>query len=298
MRWPEMQGWFINWNEHFGWDAILFCLKFKNMLDDNLQILVGLRVFQYLAVRGECFPAQNSSSKETEERRLKDLEQWHSKFATRMVSVEDKFKQQSIKNYFEAKQPPSGTTKRKRQSESNAVMAKKKRVPEEDLLTQMLKGKTVMRELLKVAHDVKGWTEWLIYDEQQSLDNNVALLITADVCAEGVRMYYETCVDRQNLQYWAMANDHDDVNLLVSSHENWSFWASQDRPKKVSWGEENAHPFVGLLKHLSDVKEPYLSHRFQNYGFHFGFERIVFILHHLRRHVHLAKVCLEWWKEL
>jgi hypothetical protein len=75
MHWPEMNGWFINWDQHFGWDAILYCVRYRHstthemMLPLLLQSVVALRVFQFLSTRGECFPAQHSISGE-ENRRI------------------------------------------------------------------------------------------------------------------------------------------------------------------------------------------------------------------------------------
>ncbi len=100
VQWKELSGYFLNWNEKFQWDLLFDIITFKLKPTKHLVIL---KIFSFLATRGESFPAQIyltcEVKKAQDEKRKKDLEQFQKNYLT--TYNKNNGIQTTLKRYFQ-----------------------------------------------------------------------------------------------------------------------------------------------------------------------------------------------------
>jgi len=283
MHWPEMNGWFINWDQHFGWDAILYCVRYRHpktnqmMLPSSLRSVVALRVFQFLATRGECFPAQHSISRE-DNRRIQ---------VERSNAIKARNSQRRLTTYFSPK-----TVK---------IPKKRKRV-------DVLQSSACMRSLLQKSRTLQPWFNLYVWDQVIRLRNQLEWVLTIDMVSLTNCVIRTSTCSKENigpcmLDYWAMEGKSSQLIVYcmdsVNQEEVWSLWKDDCRTSHLDC--EFMSSLFETLKKASEENRFQLSFiresDSKNFWTHVG-GRCMLIVHQYVRRPWLMQACDKWWKYL
>lgn len=282
MQWPELNGWFINWSEAFGWDAIWYVVNYNDKLPDDLAALVALRVFHFLAVRGECFPAQNSKSEEDIKREQQEREERERQWKRRYV--EDRYTQSSMTSYYKTTEPPNKKPK-----------PVKPPPPKQD----PLQSKTLMRKLVNISSNVPGWLDFCCTDKRWRLEHKTAVVITITQSAGCMTMniWPHVIEKHEDVFYHFYRQDANLVAYCVDTSYSkpvsvWSMYCSKTKPCEKT---EEPHVFQRLLTRLLAMNVPHFQKTNMTEKRCFGCaEHLMLILHSYQFYPQVAKECVRW----
>jgi len=229
VQWQTLDGWWINWCEPFNWDIIYGVLKTK-LGTDNAVPVVGFKIFSFLAVRGLCFPAQNSRLK-TE----RDVQIKRSQENIKYLLKDDGLQQTSLTQYF----PKKPVLEKKRKIDPIMEQAIAKRKAHRDgrmVITTFLKEFT--QDPSSEFH--KWWVEDMKYSIQMEHLHSQIVIFVIDMerCEEFV------CDKNDNYNSILQQQFHEEhylrhVKLDTAHSDTWMCFTTCQRKSGVDMDPNN-----------------------------------------------------------